>query len=169
MWYSFSVALARFFSLPAVTLVEEGASPSMRPRRAALLTEHAAKHAHPERASRAEGSLFGATYFPSKTVTFSPTIRPHKSFSGNTYGSPRKYCKQKTYAISKSFSCNTYKKHGGGALVPTRAPRRSEWCVVRGEFTPRGGLSTSVFARWPAHTSPGKRDRRSLRRKGNHG
>jgi hypothetical protein len=24
-----------------------------------------------------------------------------------------------------------------------------EWCVVRGEFTPRGGLNTSVFARWP--------------------
>ncbi len=24
-----------------------------------------------------------------------------------------------------------------------------EWCVVRGEFTPRGGLTTSVFARWP--------------------
>ena len=23
------------------------------------------------------------------------------------------------------------------------------WCVVRGEFTPRGGLTTSVFARWP--------------------
>jgi 7-cyano-7-deazaguanine reductase len=27
---------------------------------------------------------------------------------------------------------------------------RPEWCVVRGEFTPRGGLSTSIFARWPA-------------------
>jgi 7-cyano-7-deazaguanine reductase len=26
---------------------------------------------------------------------------------------------------------------------------RPEWCVVRGEFTPRGGLTTSVFARWP--------------------
>ena len=26
---------------------------------------------------------------------------------------------------------------------------RPEWCVVRGEFTPRGGLSTSIFARWP--------------------
>jgi len=26
---------------------------------------------------------------------------------------------------------------------------RPEWCIVRGEFTPRGGLSTSVFARWP--------------------
>ena len=25
-----------------------------------------------------------------------------------------------------------------------------EWCVVRGEFTPRGGLSTSIFSRWPA-------------------
>jgi 7-cyano-7-deazaguanine reductase len=25
-----------------------------------------------------------------------------------------------------------------------------EWCVVRGEFTPRGGLTTTVFARWPA-------------------
>lgn len=23
-------------------------------------------------------------------------------------------------------------------------------CVVRGEFTPRGGLTTSIFARWPA-------------------
>ena len=25
-----------------------------------------------------------------------------------------------------------------------------KWCIVRGEFTPRGGLTTSVFARWPA-------------------
>jgi 7-cyano-7-deazaguanine reductase len=24
-----------------------------------------------------------------------------------------------------------------------------EWCVIRGEFTPRGGLNTSIFARWP--------------------
>ena len=24
-----------------------------------------------------------------------------------------------------------------------------EWCVVLGEFTPRGGLNTSVEARWP--------------------
>jgi len=24
-----------------------------------------------------------------------------------------------------------------------------EWCVVKGEFAPRGGLHTSVFARWP--------------------
>ena len=24
-----------------------------------------------------------------------------------------------------------------------------QWCVVRGEFTPRGGLTTTVEARWP--------------------
>jgi 7-cyano-7-deazaguanine reductase len=32
-----------------------------------------------------------------------------------------------------------------------------EWCVVRGEFTPRGGLSTSIFARWPSVQPRGKR------------
>src|SRR6266702_1899774 len=42
---------------------------------------------------------------------FTPTL--HKSFSCNTYGSPRKCCKQKTYDLSKSFRCNTYKKPGG--------------------------------------------------------
>jgi len=25
-----------------------------------------------------------------------------------------------------------------------------EWCIVKGEFTPRGGLNTTIFARWPA-------------------
>ena len=28
-----------------------------------------------------------------------------------------------------------------------------EWCLVRGEFTPRGGLSTAVEARWPIQKS----------------
>jgi 7-cyano-7-deazaguanine reductase len=27
------------------------------------------------------------------------------------------------------------------------------WCVVKGEFTPRGGLSTTIFARWPERHS----------------
>jgi 7-cyano-7-deazaguanine reductase len=27
---------------------------------------------------------------------------------------------------------------------------KPKWCVIRGEFTPRGGLSTSVVAKWPA-------------------
>src|SRR5258706_6984614 len=37
-----------------------------------------------------------------------------KSFSCNTYASPRKCCKQKTYAQTKPFRCNTYKKRGVG-------------------------------------------------------
>ena len=30
---------------------------------------------------------------------------------------------------------------------------RPEWCVVRGEFTPRGGLNTTIEARWPRKKS----------------
>lgn len=28
-----------------------------------------------------------------------------------------------------------------------------EWCIVKGEFTPRGGLNTTIFARWPERTA----------------
>ncbi len=56
--------------------------------------------------------------FSPHPVTFSPILRPHKSFSGNTYGSPRKCCKQKTYGRPKFISCNTYKKQGGGGYSP---------------------------------------------------
>src|SRR5882724_6549884 len=47
---------------------------------------------------------------PSQAVAFSPTLHPRRPFSGNTYGFPRKCCKQKTYTISKSFSCNRVEK-----------------------------------------------------------
>jgi hypothetical protein len=50
--------------------------------------------------------------FPSKTVPFSPTVRPPNSFNFNTYGPPRKCCKRKTYAKANPFKCNTYKKLG---------------------------------------------------------
>jgi 7-cyano-7-deazaguanine reductase len=30
-----------------------------------------------------------------------------------------------------------------------------EWCVIKGEFTPRGGLNTSIFARWPERRPDG--------------
>jgi len=57
---------------------------------------------------------------PPHTVPFSPTIHCRKSFSCNTYGFPRKRCKQKTYARTKPFRCNTYKKTGGwGVLLLT--------------------------------------------------
>jgi uncharacterized protein YceH (UPF0502 family) len=35
-----------------------------------------------------------------------------KSFTCNTYASPRKCCKQKTYGKTKPFRCNTYKNTG---------------------------------------------------------
>jgi 7-cyano-7-deazaguanine reductase len=39
------------------------------------------------------------------------------------------------------------------------------WCIVKGEFTPRGGLNTSIFARWPERPSdaPVTRKRRGTR------
>jgi len=42
------------------------------------------------------------------------------------------------------------------------AAMHPEWCVVKGEFTPRGGLTTSIFARWPAQ--PASRKRTGARR-----
>ncbi len=35
-----------------------------------------------------------------------------------------------------------------------------EWCVVRGEFTPRGGLNTTVEARWPLQNGPSGRTKK---------
>lgn len=38
---------------------------------------------------------------------------------------------------------------------------RPHWCIVRGEFTPRGGLSTSIVARYPALRRDGPGGNRS--------
>jgi hypothetical protein len=38
-----------------------------------------------------------------------------KFFNCNTYGPPRKCCKQKAYCLAKPFKCTTYAKHGEGA------------------------------------------------------
>ena len=52
--------------------------------------------------------------FPYLATSLCPCSLLLKSFSCNTYGSPRKCCKQKTYGLTKPFRCNTYKKHRGG-------------------------------------------------------
>src|SRR5260370_16912711 len=57
---------------------------------------------------------FGPRILPSHPVALSSKLRPRKPFRCNTYGLPRKCCKQKTYSMAKSFRCNTYKKTGGG-------------------------------------------------------
>jgi len=64
--------------------------------------------------------------FASLAVAFSPTAPSPNPFSCNTYGLPRKCCKQKTYGRAKSFSCNTYKKQGGGGpSTPKPATRHT--------------------------------------------
>src|SRR5258708_5576410 len=72
-----------------------------------------ANHAPPPRCSSNSFKIFRPV-----SVTFSPTVRLRKSFSCNTYGSPRKCCKQKTCGRAKPFRCNTYKKHGGAGILP---------------------------------------------------
>src|SRR5260370_6779380 len=57
--------------------------------------------------------------FPSQSITLSPILRLRKSFNCNTYAALRKCSKQKTYGMAKSFSFNTYKKHG----VPTSSQK----------------------------------------------
>jgi hypothetical protein len=58
-------------------------------------------------------------------MEFSRSCPKGKSFSCNTYGFPRKCCKQKTYQITKPFRCNTYKKPGGGVPVMVNQWRRA--------------------------------------------
>src|SRR5712664_1039520 len=52
--------------------------------------------------------------FPYLGTSLLPCFLLLKSFNCNTYGSPRKCCKQKTYVLAKPFRCNTYKNHRGG-------------------------------------------------------
>jgi hypothetical protein len=76
-----------------------------------------ASHARPPR-----GPSYSSKIFPSLLVPFSPTVRPRKSFSCNTYGPPRKWCKQKTYSRAKPFRCNTYKKQGERSVMVNHHP-----------------------------------------------
>src|SRR6266446_5892483 len=97
-----------------------------------------ANHARPSRAPSNPLKIF-----PPASVIFSPTARAPNSFSCNTYGFPRKCCKQKAYGRSKSFSCNTYKKHGG-ALEGSDS---LSLFIVSVATRPRGVFSTSHQSR----------------------
>src|SRR6266481_4685784 len=64
------------------------------------------------------------TYDPLPLVTPKRKTRHSNSFSCNTYGIPRKCCKQKTYGGPNSFRCNTYKKQGEGDVMVNQLPRK---------------------------------------------
>jgi len=55
---------------------------------------------------------------PYIVTSLSPYVPFPKSFSCNIYAAPRKYCKQTTYSLGKSFRCNTYTKPGEGIFFP---------------------------------------------------
>lgn len=66
---------------------------------------------------------------------------------------PRKLCLElkslKMYLLAYRNLGIFYENAVNRILSDIVAAARPVWCVVRGEFTPRGGLTTSVEARWP--------------------
>ncbi len=70
---------------------------------------------------------------------------------------PRKLCLElkalKMYLLAYRNLGIFYENAVNRMLRDIVAAVHPEWCVVRGEFTPRGGLTTSVFARWPRRTA----------------
>ena len=66
---------------------------------------------------------------------------------------PRKACIElkslKLYLLAYRNLGIFYENAVNKMLRDLVAALEPEWCVVKGEFTPRGGLMTSVFARWP--------------------
>src|SRR6266403_6164925 len=92
-------------------------------RHAVLLTEHAPEHAHPERASRAEGS-FPTALFPRPAH---PTPLPSRqqtarltSLVATLMGHLASVANNRLTLPAKSFRCNTYKKPGRGTLSSPR-------------------------------------------------
>ena len=105
------------------------------------------KDPRPERTSRVDRPV------PSRYLV---ARAPHKSFSCNTYGSPPKYCKQKTYGVAKLFRCNTYKKQGEG--VPIMVNQHSLNFEIL--TSPQGRRRS-----WPSESTPAARRKRTTVRK----
>jgi len=66
---------------------------------------------------------------------------------------PRKACLElkalKMYLLAYRNLGIFYENAVNRMLRDIVAAIHPQWCVVRGEFTPRGGLTTTVLARWP--------------------
>ena len=68
---------------------------------------------------------------------------------------PRKHCLElkalKMYLLAYRDLGIFYENAVNRMLRDIVAAITPAWCIVRGEFTPRGGLTTTVEARWPQH------------------
>jgi len=77
---------------------------------------------------------------------------------------PRKECLElkalKMYLLGYRNLGIFYENAVNKILHDIVAAAQPEWCVVRGEFTPRGGLNTTVFARWPELGAKSKASKR---------
>lgn len=66
---------------------------------------------------------------------------------------PRKSCIElkslKMYLLAYRNLGIFYENAVNKMLHDVVAAIRPEWCIVRGEFTPRGGLTTSIVVRYP--------------------
>ena len=74
---------------------------------------------------------------------------------------PKKLClvlkALKTYLLAYRNLGIFYENAVNRMLRDIVAATRPVWCVVRGEFTPRGGLTTAVEARWPRRAAGRRR------------
>ena len=74
---------------------------------------------------------------------------------------PRKSCIElkslKMYLLAYRSLGIFYENAVNKILHDIVAAVRPEWCVIKGEFTPRGGLNTTIVARWPERSSKTRR------------
>ncbi len=101
------------------------------------------------------------TRFPEYTSVCPKTGLPDYGTLAIQY-QPRKLCLElkalKMYLLAYRNLGIFYENAVNRILRDIVEAARPEWCVVRGEFTPRGGLTTTVEARWPRRG--GRRPRR---------
>ena len=92
------------------------------------------------------------TTFPEYTSVCPKTGLPDFGAISITY-MPRKKCLElkalKMYLLGYRNLGIFYENAVNCMLRDIVEATQPEWCVVRGEFTPRGGLTTTVRARWP--------------------
>ncbi|MGB7844334.1 MAG: preQ(1) synthase [Candidatus Acidiferrum sp.] len=76
---------------------------------------------------------------------------------------PRKSCVElkslKMYLLAYRNLGIFYENAVNKILHDIVAAVQPEWCIVKGEFTPRGGLNTTIFARWPEQAGKRRRAR----------
>ncbi len=92
------------------------------------------------------------TRFPEYTSVCPKTGMPDYGAITITY-MPKKSCLElkalKLYLLAFRNLGIFYENAVNRILRDIVEAARPEWCTVRGEFTPRGGLTTTVEARWP--------------------